>query len=150
MVKPLKTQFLFYLHRLYPVLGSHSFLNFSSQPDFVSEICSATLVYKVCHILSQSQWHSSSELNRLSPNLNPHHVSKIIDAHKSTDSVLTFFYWVSKRPFYKHDSNCFVAMLNRLIRDRHFEPTDHVRILMIKSCKNEEEMKWVVEYLNEI
>ncbi|KAF2284811.1 hypothetical protein GH714_030727 [Hevea brasiliensis] len=41
-------------------------------------------------------------------------------------------------------------MLNRLVRDRIFAPADHVRILMIKSCRNEEELKRVIEYLNGI
>ncbi|KAF5746162.1 chlorophyll a-b binding protein [Tripterygium wilfordii] len=89
-------------------------------------------VSKISRILCDSKWRKSPDLMRLSPELKPHLVSQIIDTHKSTDSVLEFFFWVSKRPFYKHDMGCFTSMLNRLVRDRAFGPADHVRILMVK------------------
>ena len=41
-------------------------------------------------------------------------------------------------------------MLNRLVKDRIFAPADHVRILMIKACRNEDELKRVIDFLNGI
>ncbi|KAF3443284.1 hypothetical protein FNV43_RR12966 [Rhamnella rubrinervis] len=41
-------------------------------------------------------------------------------------------------------------MLNRLLRERQFAPANHVVILMIKACRNEEDLKRVIVYLNEI
>lgn len=61
---------------------------------------------------------------------------------------MQFFYWVSKRHFYKHDRGVFVAMLDRLVRDEQFVNADHVRILLIKSCRNAEDVRWVFEYLS--
>ncbi|RVW37611.1 Pentatricopeptide repeat-containing protein [Vitis vinifera] len=96
------------------------------------------------------QWKGSSELKQLSPQLKAHHVAEIVAVHKDTESVIQFFYWISKRPFYKHNMNCFISMLNRLVRDRVFAPADHIRILMIKACRNEEEIRRVADFLNEI
>ncbi|PIN17538.1 hypothetical protein CDL12_09816 [Handroanthus impetiginosus] len=149
MVKPLKP------HSGYLVLNCKRlccpFLNFSSKPDFDNRGLS-NLVHRVCEILSNPRipWRGSSELKSLTPKLKPYHVAKIIETYHSTDSVLQFFYWVSKRHFYKHDMSCYVSMLNRLVKDKNFAPADHVRILMIKACKDEGEIRWVVDFLNEI
>ncbi|KAL0300436.1 UNVERIFIED_CONTAM: hypothetical protein Scaly_3046900 [Sesamum calycinum] len=137
MVKPLKPHsphlILNYSLRCCP------FLSFSSNPD-LNNLGFPNLVHRVCEILSNPRipWRGSSELKSLAPKLKPYHVAKIIETHNSTDSVLQFFYWVSKRHFYKHDIICYVSMLNRLVKDKYFAPADHIRILMIKACKDEE------------
>jgi len=44
----------------------------------------------------------------------------------------------------------FITLLNRLVRDCQFAHVDHVRILMIKACQNEDELKQAMSYFREI
>ncbi|KAK9924367.1 hypothetical protein M0R45_032737 [Rubus argutus] len=148
MLNPLKTPTLLHLQTLQSLLGPHHFLKFSSRTKLLTQFCHSSsnpfpnLVSIICDILGDPRWEKSPELEGLILKLRPYHVLKIIETHRNTDSALRFFFWVSRRRPYKHDMSCFVSMLDRLVHERLFGPADHVRLLLIKACRNEEELKW--------
>ncbi|CAI0552364.1 unnamed protein product [Linum tenue] len=106
---------------------------------------------KVIHFLSSDpRWPDNPELKKLVPGLRPPQVKEIISTHRSTEVALRFFFWISKNHFYKHDVASYVSMLNRLVKDRYLNKADEVRIVMIKACRNEGELRSVIEFLNDI
>ena len=125
-------------------IGDPKRFNFSPTPFRDSPL---NLVSKIFHILSDPQWENNLHLKTLSK-LKPHHVSKILQIHNNTHLALHFFYWVSKWHFYKHDAASYQCLIGCAWLP--FMHMDHKRILMIKACQSEDELKRVMSYLTEI
>ncbi|KAF5771864.1 putative transcription factor interactor and regulator CCHC(Zn) family [Helianthus annuus] len=103
-------------------------------------------------MLTNPRWFKNLELKHVSHTLNHTHVARIVSSVKDLDVVVRFFYWITKTYSYKHDLNCYKAMLNRLVRERRprLGDTDQIRVLMVKECTTEGQLMQVVYYFNEI
>ncbi|KAJ0715720.1 putative tetratricopeptide-like helical domain superfamily [Helianthus annuus] len=144
MVKPFTPKSLFNLRPIF---------SFSSQSHHNHEHNKyPNLVNNVCKMLTNPRWFENLELKHVSHTLNHTHVARIVSSVKDLDVVVRFFYWITKTYSYKHDLNCYKAMLNRLVRERRprLGDTDQIRVLMVKECTTEGQLMQVVDYFNEI
>ncbi|CAA0820828.1 Pentatricopeptide repeat-containing protein [Striga hermonthica] len=85
-------------------------------------LSSNTVVENVYRILQQCKWGPTSEeaLGRLNCSLDAYQANQVLKQLQDYSVALGFFYWLKRKPGFKHDSHTYTTMVGILGRARQF------------------------------
>lgn len=97
-----------------------------------------SVVDSVCRILHQLKWSPAAEdaLEKLNCALDPYQANQILKQLQDYSVALGFFYWLKRRPGFKHDGHTYTTMVGILGRAREFGAINKLLRQMISDgCK---------------
>ena len=81
------------------------------------------LIGKVCQVLRDTEWNQGTEdaLQELGIYFTPSLVNEVLRCQQDVDKAMGFFEYVSKQPYYKHNSRTYAKMLTLLGAARRYD-----------------------------